>query len=203
MFIDADVIVKRDPADLYNIDLEGKVLAAVQDYYSKFSQEAKDAIGLKDNSDYFNSGIMVVDLKKWKEHKIEEKAIEFAVKKGHLTKLHDQDAFNHAVNGRWLKVSPLWNPRPNNIFVDERSNRVTMSKDQVYAKDLAYFVHYSGQNKPWLFTSAHSRKKDYLYFLRKTGFEDYKFPDKNIFGYFKRLNNKYKQLRKNFIKKSN
>ena len=193
-FIDADVVIKKDPAKIYNINLKGKVLAAVQDAFLKFSESARNAIDLERPNDYFNSGVMIVNLEQWRKKNIADKALKFAFEKGHLTKLHDQDALNHAVKGNWVHISPLWNPRPENIIEDYYETSVTLSRDEVYRRGISHLVHYSGSNKPWNFLSTHPAKAIYWGYLKQTNFKDYIPKDKSILNFFKLKLKEFKNL---------
>lgn len=179
-FIDADVVLKKDPAMIYDIDLSNKILAAVQVTYMKFPKVLRDALRLEKPEDYFNSGVMIINVEKWHKVDITNKAFKFALENGHLSKTMDQDAINHAVKGDKVSISPLWNPRHENKLTDSSGNKLILGKYQVYKEDLAYFVHFSGKDKPWLFLSNHPRKKDYLNYLKQTSFCDYSYPDFNF-----------------------
>lgn len=63
IYLDADIICKGNILPLWQTDLQGKVLGAVRDW-----GEAKscDRIGLK-NGRYFNSGVLLLDLTKWRQ----------------------------------------------------------------------------------------------------------------------------------------
>ena len=116
---------------------------------------------------------------------IADKALKFALEKGHLTKLHDQDALNHAVKGNWVHISPLWNPRPKNLIEDYYEIPVILSRDEVYRRGISHLVHYSGSNKPWNFLSTHPAKSIYWRYLKQTNFKDYIPKDKSILNFFK------------------
>src|SRR5690606_32484539 len=78
IFFDADIVLQKDPAHLFGIDLENKILAAVRDQiFEKFSAESKLILGIKDYQ-YFNSGVMLVNVAKWREENISQKSVKFA-----------------------------------------------------------------------------------------------------------------------------
>jgi lipopolysaccharide biosynthesis glycosyltransferase len=184
LFLDADIVLLSDPALLYDTQLDGAILAAVRDeIFKRFSARAQETIGVSADS-YFNSGVLLIDLNLWRKFAISQRSLDFCLTKGHLTELHDQDAFNHAVNGAWKPISPLWNPRSNNLIDDGSGKLTQVSRYDVYQKKLAYLVHFSGRNKPWLYMSHHPMKKIYLRYLRSTRFSDYKFPDYNTRNWF-------------------
>jgi len=122
---------------------------------------------------------MVVNLNSWRKYSISKLAIDFVYKYQELRKCHDQDGFNFAIRGRWLRISKRWNPRPYNEIKDKNGREVTLLKNEVYRKGLAYLVHFSGSDKPWFYTSNHPMKKLYWKYLMQTEFKDYQYPDKN------------------------
>jgi lipopolysaccharide biosynthesis glycosyltransferase len=166
--------------------LEGNYLAAVRDQiFESFSQEAKVTLGVK-NHEYFNTGVMLVDVEKWRTNDVSAKSLSFAQDKWDKTPFHDQDAFNYVIKGNWKEVSPLWNPRISNKIIDREGKEVIYKKIEVYDKNISYLIHFSGPHKPWNYMSFHPRKKDYLYYLRRSEFKDYKFPDYNFYNFIKK-----------------
>lgn len=185
IFFDADIVLKKDPAFLYEIDLQNKIIAAAPDNVLKFSPEAREAIGLKCPEDYFNSGVMVIDLVKWRELNICERAIQFAIHKRHSTKLHDQDAFNHVIHGNWLKLSYLWNPRPKNKIQMPNGEVEYLYRAEVYHRDMSYLIHFSGGEKPWNYLCTNPARKYYHRYLKRTGFKDYKPQDRTFLNFIR------------------
>lgn len=59
------------------LDLSNNVIAALKD---AFSRHYRKNIELKDNDIMFNSGVMLIDLKKWREENIENRIIVFFFK---------------------------------------------------------------------------------------------------------------------------
>lgn len=179
VFLDADIVLEKDPALIFDLDLEENYVGAVRDQvFEDFSKEAKSTLGINAHQ-YFNAGVMLVNLNKWRADNISKKSLDFAVKKWNLTPYHDQDAFNYVVKGNWKEISPLWNPRIlNKVIVGDKEKVYT--KMEVYEKDISYLIHYSGPEKPWFYMSFHPKKVEYLKYLRVSEFKDYKFPDYNF-----------------------
>lgn len=177
LFLDADIVLRRDPAEIYDLDLKGAVLAAVHEpVFKLIPKKAQKIIGVTPDQ-YFNSGVMLVNLPLWRGMEVSAKALEFCLEKWEDTPYHDQDAFNHVVEGNWVKISPLWNPRIENIISTSSGKTETLTKEEVYRRNLSYLIHYSGPGKPWFYMSFHPQKKIYLDYLEKTEFRDYQFPD--------------------------
>lgn len=76
LYLDCDIVVLRDVAELYNIDLEENMMAgAVEQFVSnidEYSNYASIALGLNPKK-YINSGVLVMDLEKFRQNKIEQK----------------------------------------------------------------------------------------------------------------------------------
>ncbi|WP_282018323.1 glycosyltransferase family 8 protein [Salegentibacter mishustinae] len=186
VFFDADIVLQKDPAFLFDLDLEGNYLAAVLDQvFESFSEESKKVLGIGGNQ-YFNTGVMLVDVERWRTDKISERSLKFAKEKWDKTPFHDQDAFNFVIKGKWKEISPLWNPRISNRIINSEGNEEVYSKMEVYDKNLSYLIHYSGSQKPWIYMSFHPRKKEYLAYLRLSEFKDYQFPDYNLANFLKK-----------------
>lgn len=186
VFLDADIILKKDPAILYNESLNNNIIAAVKDpVFETFDKTARETLKLNKDQ-YFNSGVMLLDLEAWRREEITAKSLKFAKDKWDKTPYHDQDAFNYSIAGRWQEISPLWNPRTVNLIEDDFGKLVTLSKREVYKRNITYLVHYSGPDKPWLYMSFHPRKQDYLRYLRLSEYRDFKYPDFNWINFFKK-----------------
>ena len=80
LYLDCDIIVLGDISELYFTDLEGNNIAGVLEYNilhsPVFSLYTKEAVGV-DSKYYINSGIMLMDLAKLREDKIEQQFIDF------------------------------------------------------------------------------------------------------------------------------
>lgn len=201
LFIDADVVLCQNPALLFNTALEGHVIAAVREklyLLPDLPPTRKDVLGLRSYEQYFNSGVMLVDVLKWREHQISERSLQFAVEKWGDTPYHDQDAFNAVISGQWKAISPLWNPRGLNEIQLSDSAVVVLTNHEIYRLGIQNLVHYSGAEKPWLFTSEHPANDLYWHWLKRSAFSDYRPPDKTFYTWCsKRLRRAKRLIRDN------
>lgn len=96
IYLDTDVLLAKDVAEFYDIDIEGYDLAGVRDYYGK--------VFIHPN--YLNSGVMLWNLKRIRENGIFRRATELCRKKKML--LMDQSAINK-YSKRKLILPPKYN----------------------------------------------------------------------------------------------
>ena len=63
IYLDSDLIIRDDIEDIWNTDVSEYFLAAVPDPYS----DNHVALGFREDEKYFNAGVLVVNLAKWRE----------------------------------------------------------------------------------------------------------------------------------------
>ena len=116
IYIDSNIIVSGDISELYNIDLENNYIGACQD---------KSIIGIKEFEDYFtygvgvkyteyiNSGVLLLNMKKLREKKLNEKFL-YLFNKYHFENVDpDQAYINFLCNGNIKYIDNSWDAMPN------------------------------------------------------------------------------------------
>lgn len=74
IYIDCDMIIRHSIEDVYNLDMGDCLVAGVDDCRSDLY---RIEIGCKPGTVYINNGFMVIDLKKWRDEKVEERFTKF------------------------------------------------------------------------------------------------------------------------------
>ena len=101
IYLDCDLLVFKDIETLWSIDMENKPLAAVADLgimaSSKDAKKKEQSLGIKVGEPYFNSGMLIVDVEKWREANYADLVKEAAI--SHDYQHHDQDALNGVFYG--------------------------------------------------------------------------------------------------------
>ena len=130
LYLDVDIIVKGDIQELFNTNLDNKVLGAIKDlgdsYYIK---RLKFNVEIDPSHTYFNAGVLLIDYKKWREQNISEKL--FNTEKKYRGKLlcNDQDVLNKVFENNYKMLL-------------EKFNALTLKGDTVIR-------HYYSKPKPW------------------------------------------------------
>lgn len=122
LYLDCDIIIHQSVQELWNLDLEGMTIGALLDAFSKFYRQNID---LEENDIMFNSGVMLIDLEKWRKQNIEEKLMNFIAKKNGRIQQGDQGALNAVLSHDTYCFEP-------------RFNSVTIFYDFTYREMLVY-----------------------------------------------------------------
>ena len=141
LYLDADTLVLDSLQPLWEADLHGSAVGAVLDpIVLKHIKSAKPGWeNIPRVRDYFNAGVLLIDLKHWRELRISEKAVEY-LQAYPESPFSDQDALNVACDGLWTKLDPRWN------FLDcYKGTKLS----QLSAEARPSVVHFVTSDKPW------------------------------------------------------
>ena len=168
IYLDSDMVILDDVSKLYHIDLKDNLVAAVSDAVVALDDNLKDYVvnyvGVDKAEDYFNSGMLVMNVKAFKDAKIEERFIHLLNTYCFSTVAPDQDYLNALCKNRVLHLPSSWNK----MMMDSKK------------EDELHIVHYNMFLKPWLYKGV--RYEDYFwkyavrtpfYFSLKQGQVDY------------------------------
>lgn len=138
IYLDCDVAVNNSLEELFNLDLEGNYAGGVRDVASKkMNKKSK----LPPDNKYINSGMVLFDLKKWRESNIEQNVPQFIKEHGSEITCGDQEVLNIVLQGKIKLLPPEWNVQVSNF-----TNRSDYTKHPK-------IVHYISRQKPWLYAS--------------------------------------------------
>lgn len=148
VYLDTDTITRRPLNALWDTDLRGNLIGAVQDDYiptvaSPHGIPTWRKLGLPADLPYFNSGVMLIDVAAWRREDLGERALAYLDEHPGDISLFDQDALNAVVAGRWLRLDTTWNVTGYWRKPDRRTG--------AYANilDTAAIRHFTGDGKPW------------------------------------------------------
>ena len=106
LYLDCDIVTVKSIRELWNLDLHGKTIGALMD---AFSRHYRMNIDLEPNDIMFNSGVMLIDLEKWKEQDVEEKVLKFIAANNGKIQQGDQGALNHVLSHNTYCFEPRFN----------------------------------------------------------------------------------------------
>lgn len=140
LYLDSDITILSDVADLYNIDMGDNLIAAAPDDVIQtievFQDYAEKVVGVADYRNYFNAGIIVMNLDELRKFDFQEKFL-YLLSTVKFSVAQDQDYLNRLCKGRVKLFSNTW-------------NRMPIGGDVVDRDDL-HLIHYNLAFKPWHF----------------------------------------------------
>ncbi len=165
IYLDTDVVVRRPIEELWETDLGSHGLAAVQ----KPRAGEYSEVGLSRESDYFNAGVLLIDLARWRTRRIGEAALEFALHRSGRIQGHDQSALNHVLAGNWKRLDPRWNQQFK--FFVHTSDYLRMDRGELRRlRREPFIIHYTTGSKPWHYLNDHPLRHCYYENLDRTPF---------------------------------
>ena len=189
LYFDCDTVVVDKIDDLFNTDMNEYYVAGVAD---TISSSTKSAVGISSDENYINAGMLLVNVKKWREDNIQDKFIKFIDSKNGSVTHHDQGV----INGVLCKSSKLLNPKFNLMTVYYTMKREDIISyygidnefysDEVIREALKnpVYIHFTPgfTTRPWIKGCKHPKKQVYLDYLQKTPWRNSKLQkDKSKF----------------------
>jgi len=169
LYLDCDIIVKKDISPLFDIDISAYALAAIRDLIVvPRTEEHRNQLSLSYDQYYFNSGLMIINLEYWRNNDSEKKLIEFA-KKERTVYFHDQDALNYVFKGQWYMLPPYICYLNLCLYEQLYFNHY---RDFTRYKTDCYVIHYASNEKPWHKLHFYQNKKDFMSIYNMTCFKD-------------------------------
>lgn len=179
IYLDCDLLVFDDIAELWDYDMNSHPLAAVMDLgimaSSKDWRGKQEQLGFSSDDIYFNSGVLMVDLKSWREHDYGRQAEQLAAQNKY--RHHDQDALNKLFHRNWQPVPQRWNVIPPVWYLFLKIlRRRDFRRLAMEARKHISILHYAGGYKPWEYETYDAFNARYYEYLRQTEFCDAKMP---------------------------
>jgi lipopolysaccharide biosynthesis glycosyltransferase len=168
LYLDCDIVVLGDVSKLFNTNINNCLLGAVKEQVvngrKEFRDYAKVAVGV-DPQNYFNSGILVMNLKKFREQKIEDQFV-YLVNKYNCDVIDPDQAYLNFLCRDQVRYLPNgWNKEP---LLDQLEGDLNI-------------VHYALYQKPWQYDDVIDGEYFWKY-ANKSPFCNLILQKKNAFG---------------------
>lgn len=142
IYLDADIAVIGDVADLWSVDLGDNLIGAVADEQVD-ARAFAERWSLPTGPQYFNAGVLLVDLDRVRAEGAFSAAANFVAEHDHDLPWNDQDGLNWICWSRWRSLDPSWNVQRNQAMA------MAFRREGAPAKVSPRIVHYTGADKPW------------------------------------------------------
>lgn len=145
LYLDTDLTIHGDVTRLFDLDLEGRAVAAQRRgivWATPEDQRRAEThfaeLGMSRPYRYFNSGVLLIDVPAWNGRGLTARTFDFVRRNPELCLLPDEDSLNAVLDGEFAPISPIWNMLP---------RRLWMMRAHAFVEPV--IVHYSGEDKPW------------------------------------------------------
>lgn len=136
VYLDSDIVLLSDIAELYNIDLGDKWVAAAHEQNTErdplFTDYVKTILGIPPHT-YFNSGVMVMNLKEFRKNKVQQRFLTLLTTYNFDCLAPDQEYLNVICKDNVYNLPTGWNKHS---FPEEPEGELKL-------------CHYALSNKPW------------------------------------------------------
>ena len=185
LYLDSDIVVLGDVSKLYNEELGDNLVGAAPDDVIQttkvFQEYAEKVVGVADYRNYFNAGILLMNLDEFRKFNFQDKFL-YLLETIKFTVAQDQDYLNRLCKGKVKILEKGWDRMP--IATDD------------YPIENIYIVHYNLGDKPWHYDNI--RYEEYFWkYAKRTEYYNYILQIKDSYTEEQRFNDvqQYKNLK--------
>jgi lipopolysaccharide biosynthesis glycosyltransferase len=147
LFLDADLLVLDDLAQLWEISMGNRALGAAPDgaiplCCSPLGVKKRCEFGIPDDALYFNCGVMLIRLAGWRQREVTRRSFGYLSNVGEQVDFLHQEALNAILWDDWLPLDRRWN------LLGSVAGRPYDRSESIRSQSPG-IVHFAGRFKPW------------------------------------------------------
>lgn len=173
LYLDCDIIVMDSLEALWHTELENFYLAAVDNVFLNGMESRAKAVGLDSPNQYFNSGVMLLNLQLWRRDQCTHKVLDYARVSPEKLVWPDQDALNAVLARRRVTLHPRWNcPNACYYFPDAIKQWDSRLRDEALTQP--GILHFEGPKyvKPWHYLCKNPYQSKYWHHRIEMGWSE-------------------------------
>ena len=162
LYLDGDIIINASINNLYNTNIDNYAFGAVidEDY---LGEKKYTRLEIPFNKSYINSGVLLINLKYWREYNLVDKCLVYTKNNLERIVLHDQDVLNAVLFDK-IKLLPItYNFQTGFLY---KITKLDNDK-RIELQNCLYtpiIIHYTGVGKPWNKGCKHPYHKRFLHY---------------------------------------
>ena len=172
IYLDCDTLIRGPLSPLWDEDLEDNLAGGCED---GIPVAHKKKVFLKESDIYVNSGVMLINIKEWRNMGIEKKFIDFLLLFDGKLRYPDQDVLNGVMGGKIKLISPVYNSisyyfeyNPE-LLIRANITDYYPADELEKAKNAPVIVHFAGAGrKPWTLGNVHIYQDEYIKYRNMT-----------------------------------
>jgi lipopolysaccharide biosynthesis glycosyltransferase len=162
IYLDSDLIIEENLEGLWKVDVSQHAVLAVQDegaptVGSPWGLSNYRELGLHPATKYFNSGVLVLNVRRWRERRIADRILGYIAAHPDSMRFGEQDAMNAVLANDWRPLDPKWN------------QLVSPWEGHDGREYRAGILHFVSRFKPWKPDGAHWTNFIYDRYLKQSG----------------------------------
>ena len=156
LYLDSDTLIRDSLMELYITDLKPYVIGGIRDSFSLLN---KKVFGIKKGDLFINSGVLLIDLDKWRNNKIENKIYELISSRNKIFQ-GDQGIINTIFHGmvkelplKYDVLTYLYDFTYEEMMLYRNPDNYFEKREVEYAKQNPVIVHFSSSfrsSRPWI-----------------------------------------------------
>ncbi len=172
LYLDGDIIINGSLRNLWETNMEGYGIAAVPDVlFCKDYHTSR--LGYPQEQGYCNAGVLMMNLKFWRENKIEDICLDFVESSAEKIICHDQDVINWVFRDRKILLDLKYNVQQDFLYSLKHQKLSKEFYGQLEtAQKNPVIIHYIYGIKPWHKECLHPLRKLYLEYKAMTKWAD-------------------------------
>jgi lipopolysaccharide biosynthesis glycosyltransferase len=169
LYLDADLIALQDLTPLWRTKLGDNLIAAVSNVHQWDHLDRPASIGLPEDLQYFNAGVLLLDLAGMRRERTTDDLRRFVIENAETLDWRDQDALNLVLGRRRLRLHPRWNVMNSIVLYPWAADLFGEVAVEEARSDPA-IRHFEGPslNKPWHYLCDHEMRELYTELRSRT-----------------------------------
>jgi len=177
IYLDCDLVVNEDLSELWDADIGGNSLLAVRDTIGWVGNPDGGVsnyreLGIPGDAKYFNSGVLFVNVTKWRESGTSARLLNYLTKNQAIIRYEDQEVLNAVLFDDWGELDFRWNWQ-----IIWRGVRIgTHKMAWVPERTRKSIIHFITGEKPWLPGCDYEEKEYFFRYLDRTEWAGWRVP---------------------------
>lgn len=168
LFLDPDLLVLDDIAEIWDTPLGSNTIAAARDLAMPTCSSPRAVkkcrnLGIPHDAPYFNAGVMLIDIARWKAADVSSQVGDYLERNRGRTDYSHQEGLNAVLWDKWKQLDQRWN-----LIASLTGRRYSSPQQNVLT---AGIVHFAGRFKPWHFKVGGPFGDSYAEALQELGFD--------------------------------
>ena len=182
IYLDCDLIIEDDIGKLWDIQMSDEYLMAVPEIFSQSALASSPCgikqykeLGISNDAKIFNGGVLIMNLKKWREDNISSRIINYLRQFEQDVIWLEQEGMNAVLAGRWRELDSRWNFQTHLLYNYHSWKESPLDKI-TYNRTIKkpYIVHFNTCAKPWQKENNHPYRNLFFHYLDMTAWKGWR-----------------------------